>query len=389
MNVPEVYMGIMSGTSLDAIDVAVCSFDEVAHTVNTLAFHSLPWPTTLRAKLLEFATSDSASIDDLTRAGFTLAEQYAEAVRQTLAKANLRSNHIHAIGLHGQTIRHLPTPESLTPELPATGATWQLGNGSALAAKTGIHVVHDFRSADVALGGQGAPLVPMFDAEFLRSSSHDRAILNIGGIANVTILQRHDGTSVRGFDCGPGNMLIDGLAQEYFGIPFDRDGEIAARGSVNEQLLNALLGHSYFGVAGPKSTGRELFGAEFRQVFTQAIDEHSLTLEDALATATELTARSIADALARLDIVSSDLEIIVSGGGAYNTFLLERLQKLTKSASVLASTHIGIEPQAKECIAFAYFARANMLRQTIHLPSTTGASHATILGSLSRGHSRF
>jgi anhydro-N-acetylmuramic acid kinase len=372
----------MSGTSLDGIDAAACRFEEGSTSIGLVSEVSLAWPPAVRELLLQLASESKADINTLTRAHFALPYYYGEVVKLALDEAGLSTSDVRGIGLHGQTIRHLPTPESLFPGSPAVGATLQLGSGPALAALTGIDVVHDFRSADVALGGQGAPLVPMFDYQFLRSNSANRVALNIGGIANITWLPKNNG-AIQAFDCGPGNMIIDALTRAYFDRPYDENGEIARGGTVNDRLLDELLRHDYFHAPPPKSTGRELFGAEFFSRISSAVDAKTLAREDAVATATELTTRSIANAVR--DISTERCEILASGGGARNKFLLERLDALLPDAHVETTETVGIPVQSKEAIAFAYFAFAYVYDLHIHLPHTTGASRVTTLGSLARG----
>jgi anhydro-N-acetylmuramic acid kinase len=378
----------MSGTSLDAIDVSVCDFSN--NSVNVVGFSSLEWPEALRSILYKFASESVVSMNSLARTHFLLAEYYAEGVQKSLENAGVQASDIRAIGLHGQTIRHLPRPESIGEGLAPVGATLQIGSGSALTVKTGIDVVSDFRSADVAVGGQGAPLVPMFDYGFLRSATADRLIVNIGGISNVTWLPiGATPDDVIAFDSGPGNMLIDSLSRKYFNEQFDSDGVRARSGKVDHEFFSELISHEYFNTDPPKSTGRELFGDNFLKLFIEKIESGKLSKEDALAAATELTASSIASSLSyakRKNEGENPFEIIVSGGGAKNSFLMERLRASAPKANVLSSSLLGIDPQQKESIAFAYFAKAFVHNELIHLPSTTGATRRVHLGSLSRGH---
>ena len=379
----DIYLGIMTGTSLDAIDVAACRFD--GKHVELLAFHSVEWPTAIREILMELATAEMVSMDLLARTHFLLAREYAKAVEQTLEQSTIAKSDVRAIALHGQTIRHLPIAESVRG-LDPIAATYQLGSGSALAALMGIDVVSDFRSGDVALGGQGAPLVPMFDYAFLASESEDRLVVNIGGIANVTWLPRDaKPEDVIAFDSGPGNMLLDSISSRYFGESYDKDGNRARNGTINDAILQQLLGHPYFAMKPPKSTGRELFGEEFLRTITQAIDNAKMSVNDALATLTELTARSIADTLTFVTTKNVEVEIIVSGGGAMNLFLMERIQFHAPNAHVVSSDLYNIPAKAKEAIAFAFFGKAFLEEIPIHLPQTTGASRKIILGSHSLG----
>jgi len=377
----DLYVGIMTGTSLDGVDCVLAAFDE---RPNSIAFYTHPIPTEIRDELLAFATEEKVSLERLARMHFVLAQLYAIAVKGLLKEAMIDPSSIKAIGLHGQTIRHLPKKIFFHADFPPMGATFQLGSGSALAALTGIDVVHDFRAADVALGGEGAPLVPIFDVRFLQSVQKDRIALNIGGIANITYLPK-GGKGVMAFDTGPGNMLIDAIANRFFDMSYDKDGALASQGDVDQVLLTKLLEHHYFSAPPPKSTGRELFGEDFFTYFVEAIGSGSLQAGDALRTATELTARSIADSIRSVHPQVETLEIMVSGGGARNLFLCRRLRELLPQASIDESDRYGISSRSKEALAFAYFAKAYVDNDHIHLPQTTGASRQIILGSLSKG----
>jgi anhydro-N-acetylmuramic acid kinase len=395
---PDIYLGIMTGTSLDAIDVAACRFhldsmSERAESekaeVELVEFSSTSWPKTMREILMTFATESNVSMDLLARTHFAIAKYYANAVQDCLTSAKLTYKEIRAIGLHGQTIRHLPAPVTMA-EISDIRATFQLGSGSALAALSQIDVVSDFRSADVALGGQGAPLVPMFDYAFLRSNTTDRLMVNIGGISNVTWIPRSaTRQDVRAFDCGPGNMLMDAVTRKYFGEPFDRNGDRARSGIIDEALLAELHSHPYFSLIPPKSTGRETFGESFLDPVYENIERKTITAADALATLAELTARSIVESIP-IDKLSAATEFIVSGGGAYNNYLFERIKNNAHGRKgvhprVLQSDALGIPANAKEAIAFAFFAKAFLEDIPIHLPETTGAKRVAKLGSLSCG----
>ncbi|MDP4198214.1 MAG: anhydro-N-acetylmuramic acid kinase [Bacteroidota bacterium] len=368
----SLYIGIMTGTSLDAIDVAVCRFEN--KIVELIHFHSSAWPKQIRTKLLTLASAEMVRMDDVATLHFALAKEYARSVNETLQEARLDARQICAIGLHGQTVRHLP----------AQGATLQLGNGSALAALTGIDVVSDFRAADVALGGQGAPLMPMFDYAFLKSDTLDRATLNIGGIANITWLPK--GASIEdviAFDTGPGNMLLDLTSRRYLDEPFDRNGEHAREGSINDHMLRELLDCAYFAMAPPKTTGREVFGEAFISPIMKSIGTREITVDDALATLTELTARSVAQSF-RFVGSAGPFELVVSGGGIRNILLMERLSVNLPQAHIVSSDVFGISASAKEAIAFAFFAKAFLEELPIHLPRTTGAHSRATLGTLAK-----
>lgn len=377
----ELYIGIMTGTSLDGVDCVVTAF---ADKPKELVFHNKPIPTEIRNELLSLAGGHKVDIERLARMHFVLAQLYADAVKGCLLKAELEPSGIRAIGLHGQTIRHLPKKILFHTDFAPVGATFQLGSGSALAALVGIDVVHDFRSGDIALGGEGAPLMPMFDARFLQSNENDRVVLNIGGIANITCLPKK-GEGIVAFDTGPGNMLMDAIAERFFNVSYDEGGALASQGSVNEPLIARLLEHHYFSAPPPKSTGRELFGDEFFGQFVEEVESGKLSPDDSLCTATELTARTITDAIRSLHIDLHTLEVIVSGGGVRNYFLMDRLSALISPATVRDSDAYGISSRSKEALAFAYFAKAFLDDDHIHLPETTGATRKILLGSLSKG----
>jgi anhydro-N-acetylmuramic acid kinase len=379
--VSDLYIGIMTGTSLDGVDCVLAAFDEKP---TSIAFYTHPIPTEIRDELLAFATEEKVALERLVRMHFVLAQLYAIAVKELLKEALIDPSSVQAIGLHGQTIRHLPKKIFFHADFPPIGATLQLGSGAALAALTGIDVVHDFRAADVALGGEGAPLVPMFDVRFLQSDQKDRIALNIGGIANITYLPKWK-KGMMAFDTGPGNMIIDAIASRFFDMSYDKDGALASQGKVDEVLLSTLLEHHYFSAPPPKSTGRELFGEDFFRYFVEAIESESLQAADALCTATELTARSIADSIRSVHPQIETLEIIVSGGGAQNVFLRQRLSELLPQAKIDESDTYGIASRSKEALAFAYFAKAYVDSDLIHLPQTTGAARQIVLGSLSKG----
>jgi anhydro-N-acetylmuramic acid kinase len=373
------YIGIMSGTSLDGIDIVIADLSDFP---SVIAFRSYPFPPALYESIVELASDEVVSIEQLGRTHLALGQIYAKYTLDALTRSGIEADAIRAIGLHGQTIRHLPQRKQLTNELEPIGMTMQIGSGAVTAALTGIDVVSDFRTADIAAGGEGAPLVPMFDNAFLRSDTAHRVILNIGGIANITSLPNRG--EVTAFDTGPGNMVIDALMQRYYDKPFDDHGAIAAKGTVSSALFEELVQHPFFQRRAPKSTGREEFGAEFcESVITKAL---SLSVEnaDTVATVTELTARSIADAVKTVSS-GSKVEIIASGGGTKNSTLMKRIAHYLPDAAILTSDDVGIPSQAKESLAFAWFAKMFIEDRLIHLPHTTGADSRQILGVLAKG----
>ncbi len=380
----DLYIGIMSGTSLDGIDVALARF---SNQVEFVAHNAYPFSSEVRDLLYHIATTQQIDLDLFVRSHFLLARLYADAVNDTLKKNSIAHKDIRAIGLHGQTVRHLPTIEKITSDSAPIGATFQLGSGAAVAALTGIDTVSDFRSGDIALGGEGAPLVPMFDRVFLGSDDTTRIVLNIGGISNITVIAPTSSSMpVIAYDTGPGNMIIDELTRRYFHQAYDDNGEIASKAITNDQLLSEMLSHPYFQQLPPKSTGRELFGSQFLTKITTAIDSGVISATDAIRTATQLTARSIANEILRYQSqYSQSSDLIISGGGVYNNFLIHTLKELLPKCKIIRSDEFGIPSQAKEAIAFAFFAKAFLEKNIIHQPSTTGASEKIILGSLSYG----
>lgn len=363
----ERYIGLMSGTSMDGIDAVLIrrsssQGDQACWEVESALCH--PWPTTVVGELHALCMPGENEIDRLGIADNRVADEFAAATQALLAKAGLTANDIRAIGSHGQTVRH-------RPEL---GFTLQIGNGHRLAALTGIDVVADFRTMDMALGGQGAPLVPAFHQACFASQAEPRVVLNIGGIANLSVLPGPP-EGVYGFDTGPGNTLLDGWHRRHRGGSFDADAAWASEGEVHEALLGELLAHPYFAQPHPKSTGRE--------TFTLAWLDHLLTGYPALApadvqrTLLELTARSIADALpARAG------SLFVCGGGAHNPLLMARLAALLPRWQIADTCALGIHPDWVEGAAFAWLAQRFLAREPGNLPAVTGAARPAVLGAL-------
>lgn len=372
--------GIMSGTSLDGIDAVVVEIQDAR--VNTLAFHTVAWPREVRAALL--AVSDASThTRDIARLHFLLPELYAEAFLEACRKARIKPGRVAVLGCHGQTIYHegRPSPYLGRP----VACTLQIGDGNVLAARTGVPVVCDFRPADIAAGGQGAPLVPWVDYLLLRDRKASRVALNIGGIANVTCLPAGcRAEEVLAFDTGPGNMVIDQLMARLTGgkETYDRDGAFAARGAVHPEIVEQLLDDDYFRLRPPKSCGREQFGA----AFVDRLLAFGLPPEDTVATATYFTAAAVAEGLARFagaEEAPPD-QVIVSGGGVHNRTLMRFLRAELPESEVVRSEIFGIDADAKEAIAFAVLARETFLGRPANLPSATGARRPAILGKLCR-----
>jgi anhydro-N-acetylmuramic acid kinase len=365
----ELYVGLMSGTSLDAIDCVLVSFGEARtrQAVQLLASHTHPFPENIRAQLLKLISApekiDPAELEPLDK---DLGHIYAAAVNALLEQTGYKREQITAIGSHGQTVLHMPEADP--------GFSLQLGDGEIIANETGITTVVDFRYADIALGGQGAPLVPGFHQFVFARPNQSKAILNIGGIANITVLAA-DGT-VTGFDTGPGNTLLDIWAQQHTGERFDTDGAWAAGGTVLPALLEGMLADDYFRSAPPKSTGREYFNrhwleAHLRQGGQQAVDVQ--------ATLVELTTQSIAAAIQHY---APDTEVLVCGGGAENTYLMKTLAKHLSGVTVAAIPRQILPPEWVEAAAFAWLSRARLRNMPAGLPSVTGASAAAVLGRI-------
>ena len=367
----SLFLGLMSGTSLDGIDgVAVSWPDDDAPELQVLAHVHQGFDAALRAELLALNAPGPDELERAARAGIALAHAYASVVRAVLEQSGAARSQVRAVGAHGQTVRH-------QPEAPAGGYTIQLLNGAVLAELTGSDVVCDLRSRDVAAGGQGAPLVPAFHADAFGARGEARAVLNVGGIANLTLL--HPDGRVGGFDCGPGNVLLDVWAARHRGVAYDDGGRWAASGKVDGALLQQLLAEPYLQRVPPKSTGRDLFDAAWLDA-QLARCGRSLAAADVQATLAELSARAAADALQRH--LHEARRLIVCGGGAFNGHLMARLSALLPKLQVQASDLHGLPPQQVESVAFAWLAREFTLRRPGNRPDVTGASGPRILGCL-------
>jgi anhydro-N-acetylmuramic acid kinase len=353
-------IGVMSGTSLDGIDVAIVDID--GKKIDTIAFRSVPYPKAVRNALL-----GDLSAAEISRLNFLLGELYAQAILETCRRGDVALESVRLIGLHGQTVYH-----------EGGAHTLQIGEAAVVAERTGIDVISNFREADIAAGGQGAPLVPYVDYLLFRHPRKNRVALNIGGIANITAIpagaKKED---VIAFDTGPGNMVIDALVAHWTGgkQKFDRDGRIARSGKIHESLYESLFEGYFIHSLPPKSCGREQFGADF----VRYLVDTGIPLPDLIATATLLTVCSIAYQIVRTTIVAD--EVIASGGGIHNTFLMEGLRDVLPMLTT--SADFGIDPDAKEAIAFAVLAHESARRRPANLPSATGARHPVILGKRS------
>jgi anhydro-N-acetylmuramic acid kinase len=353
----------MSGTSVDGIDVAVVDIE--GGRVRTVAFHSTPYSASMRGAILSVSdtTTTTASI---SRLSFRLGEAYARAVIDTCRSKNVPLAGIQLIGCHGQTIYHESGRNTL-----------QIGEAAIIAERTDIPVVSDFRTRDIAAGGKGAPLVPFVDYLLFHHRGRNRVALNIGGIANFTALPKKG--AVLAFDTGPGNMVMDALVAVHTGGKqrFDRGGRIAAAGKINDKLFAKLLQNPYYKEAPPKSAGREQYGSEFVRRLLQS----KLPLPDLIATATVLTAASIAIGIQRF--AGDCEELIVSGGGAHNPQIMGHLAGFLPGIAIATTADYGIDVDSKEAVAFAILANQTWRRRPSNLPSATGARRAVILGKIS------
>ncbi len=373
-------IGLMSGTSVDGIDAALVEInDRNDHLeTNLIAGHTYPYPADLRAEILAVCAGASRSLPQICELDDRIAESFAEAAIAIISKSDRRPD---LIGSHGQTVFHRP-PSSIQ-----MGYTVQLGRGAMIAELTGIKTVSDFRVADIEAGGHGAPLVSIVDALLLSHPTKHRVCQNIGGISNLTYLPPNAPENqdiehqdlVFGFDNGPGNMLIDMTTQRLCGEFFDRDGAMARQGKPDLSVIEKWLEQEFFVIPPPKSTGRELFSADYLE---KCLSEcQGLTTYDMLATLTEFTARAIAKSYRDFLPVFPD-QVIVSGGGGHNCYLMERLQNLLAPAIVMRTDDLGISSDSKEAIAFAVLGYLRIKERFGNLPNVTGAKRSVVLGKI-------
>jgi anhydro-N-acetylmuramic acid kinase len=355
------YIGLMSGTSLDGVDAALA---DLSGPPLLLDKEFVPYPAHLKSALLAIHEPGGNELDRAALLGVELANLYAEAVKRVLGKSGVPAASVRAIGCHGQTVRHRPD----------AGYTLQLGNPALLAERAGIAVVADFRSRDIAAGGQGAPLVPAFHAACFRDSKRQRVVINIGGIANLTHLPPQG--AVTGFDTGPGNLLLDAWAREHLGRDFDAHGALAAKGRPVAALLDAMLADPYFLRAPPKSTGRDRFNLKWLRAFP--VERESP--QDVQATLAELTARTIADAIGKH--CSGAEEAYLCGGGAHNSDLVARLRRALPGCRIDSTERLGIHPDWVEAMAFAWLAQRALEREPGNAAGVTGARGPRVLGAI-------
>jgi anhydro-N-acetylmuramic acid kinase len=362
------YIGLMSGTSMDGIDVALVSFPETGKAL-VRSFAQVAIPETIRSRLLscthESPLSFVAELDN------DMARLFSEATSSLIENAGISPREVAAIGCHGQTLFHAPVSPFFN--------SIQVGNPSVIAECCKIPVVADFRRRDIAAGGQGAPLAPIFHAEFFSSKDESRCIANIGGIANISVLPM-SGAPITGFDTGPGNCLLDAWIRHNKQLPYDEHGNWAAMGNTSEELLDQLLRDDFFLCPPPKSTGKDRFNLKWLNDFLVDPIFGALSPEDIQATLTELTAVSLADSI--LCHAPNSDRLLICGGGAHNTFLLERIRQHLPGTLVSTTETIGFEPDAVEAATFAWLAKLALNGTASSLPSVTGARHSVVLGAI-------
>lgn len=376
-------IGLMSGTSLDGLDMAAIEVVSLKPPLGlqVLGFATYPYPEDIRRMLGSLIHEGTAQ--QICRANTLLSVIWAEMVRGWLKDEGLKLSSFDVIGSHGQTIWHEGEAQDVSGHQVAS--TLQIGDGSTLAGSLQRPVICDFRPADMAHGGQGAPLVPLFDWLHFTAPDTGRAMLNLGGIANVTLLPAGATLEqIRGYDTGPGNMLMDALMSLYTdgAEEYDLDGQRAAAGEVQPRILRSLLDHPHILKAAPKSTGREEFGMAFaRRLHSETLEPKSVSMEDALATACAFTAESVADHIRRENLAGAGIqEVIASGGGVRNPTLMARLERELGDVALRATDELGIPPEAKEAIAFAVLGLRTLQGMPGNAPKVTGASRPVILG---------
>lgn len=367
MYMTKFFIGLMSGTSLDAVDAALVDFS--SHPPKLIATHSQALPHDLKQELLALCIPGDNEINRMGELDVKVGKLFATVANSLLSSAKIFPKEITAIGSHGQTIRHHPNNKY--------PFTLQIGDPNVIANETGITTVADFRRRDIATGGQGAPLAPGFHNAIFRSEKYDRIILNLGGIANITFLAKDLAAPVLGFDTGPANTLLDAWANLHLNKPYDENGNWAASGKVSADLLKTLLADPYFSLPAPKSTGREYFNLTWLEKHIAAF---KLPPEDIQATLCELTARSIMNAINKT--TQTNTQILICGGGIKNLFLVERLKTNNNQHSIHSTTEFGVPPEWIEAMAFAWLAKQTMENNPSNLPSVTGAKKTVVLGGI-------
>lgn len=368
-------VGLMSGTSLDGVDAALVEINGLDEStrVSLKAFDTYPFTARLKALIAKSLNNETATLEEICSLNFALGKVFADAVLTLCQSVEINSSDLDFVASHGQTIYHLPLPP-----VDEVASTLQIGNPAVISELTHTTVISDFRSRDMAVGGLGAPIVPYSEYVLYRSETKTRLLQNIGGIGNVTIIPRQAKlTDLLAFDTGPGNMVIDEFCRRYFDQEYDHNGQHAAQGQVNQTVLAALLEDDYFKQMPPKTTGRERFGKQYVELLEQRFQ---LAPNDWIATATELTAQTIADAVR--PFCQGTTEMIVGGGGSYNPTLMARIQTLLPEATVMRQEELGLRSDAKEAIAMVVLGNQTLNHRPSNVPSATGAKRSVILGSI-------
>ncbi len=363
----QIFIGLISGTSLDGVDAALVSFED--DQPNLLASHHEPYPPNIKQSIRDLCLPGSNEIDRMGSLDRSVAEIFSRAVFRVLGKGGLSRTDVTAIGSHGQTIRHRP---EMSPAF-----TLQICDPNTLSELTGVTTVADFRRRDMAAGGQGAPLVPAYHKVVFQQAGQSRIVLNLGGIANITCLPGDVSQPVIGYDTGPANTLLDSWAERHIGTCFDDQGSWARSGNIHPQLLDALLDEPYFTLAAPKSTGTETFNLNWLH---SKLSDFEISPVDIQATLVELTAQTVAEAIEREGYGSA--ELLICGGGVHNDYLLERLSCRLPGCRLFSTQSFGVEPDWVEAITFAWLAKRTLSGLSGNLPSVTGASKDLILGGI-------
>jgi len=369
---PHIIIGLMSGTSLDGVDVALTRLVGTGQgiEIETIEHATFPYESALRAELLRVSSPEHSDVATIGRLNSSLAHVYADAVRSICRHSGVDISSVDAVGSHGQTIYHDPS----------AGYTLQIGDPSVLAQLLGVTVVGDFRQGDMALGGEGAPLVPYMDWSVFSSNSEHRALLNLGGIANISFLPAGcERDAVMAFDTGPANMILDSLAERFFNVSYDEGGERALSGVADEGVIQQLLQDPYFAQPPPKSTGRELYNASYVDSFL-GLCAH-LDHDSTMATAAELSVQSIFLAIEQFSSVAPQ-RLIVGGGGVHNRAIMKGLESGLSGVEVVTTAAHGVDPDAKEAICFAILAHEALSGVATGMPSVTGASGRAFLGKI-------
>ena len=360
----QLYIGVMSGTSMDGVDTALVAIE--GNHIELIAHHDTPMPQALKQRLMSVCIGQQTNLVEIGELDHLLGHLFADAVNQLLEQSGYQASHIRAIGNHGQTVYHQPSGN--------TPFTLQLGDANIIATVTGIDTIADFRRKDMALGGQGAPLVPAFHRTIFQSQDSNIVVLNIGGIANISVLPVSG--SVLGYDTGPGNMLMDAWCLKHTGKGFDKDAQFATQGQVSQPLLDTLLNDPYFALQAPKSTGREYFNLAWLETH---LVTHDLLAHDVQKTLCELSAQTIANEVKRFT-KGPNPQLLVCGGGARNPLLMKRLEQLLTDWQVSSTSSKGVDSDYMEAMAFAWLAARRMDGLPSNLPEVTGASKLASLG---------